>query len=311
MLTESSFSGWKVSGAGALALVLLWFCPTAHAQDSAGAPAAGSDNLDEIGKKLANPVSNVWALFTEFDLNYQDGDINKGHDRAGSRMIFQPVMPFPLYGQGDNEWKLITRPTIPVVFSEPIPQGYDQFDNKGGLGDIQLPMVVSPPTGHWLTGAGVTWLLPTGSPDEFSRKQWGAGPTAIFGYANKTFTAVLFPQYFWGIGDRSDRHDEVPPNASYLNMLYAVIFNLPDAWQVGTNPTLTYDAKASAGNKWNVPVGVFAAKMLKLGGMPVKLQLGVEYSVVRQADYGQIAQIKLNVIPVIPALVQHPIFGGD
>ena len=29
-----------------------------------------------------------------------------------------------------------------------------------------------------------------------------------------------------------------------------------------------------------------------------------------QDDFGQVAQIKLNVIPVMPSLVQKPIFGG-
>jgi hypothetical protein len=44
--------------------------------------------------------------------------------------------------------------------------------------------------------------------------------------------------------------------------------------------------------------------------LPVKFQFGVEYSVVSLDDFGKRALIKLNVIPVIPGLVQNPIFGG-
>jgi hypothetical protein len=219
-------------------------------------------------------------------------------------------MPIPLYGKGANEWKLITRPTIPILFSQPIPKGIDDYEHNGGLGDIQLPMLLAPPTGHWIAGAGPTWLLPASTDDAFGRQQWGVGPTAIFGYANKQFTAALWPQYYFGIGDRSDRHDP-PGDASYMNLLYVLVFNLPDAWQVGMNPTISYDDRASSGNRWNVPVGGFVAKMTQIGGIPVKFQLGVEYSVVSQDDFGQSAQIKLNVIPVIPALLQNPIFGGD
>jgi hypothetical protein len=44
--------------------------------------------------------------------------------------------------------------------------------------------------------------------------------------------------------------------------------------------------------------------------IPVKFQLGVEYSIVSPDDFGQEAVIKLDVIPVIPSLVVQPIFGG-
>jgi hypothetical protein len=93
-------------------------------------------------------------------------------------------------------------------------------------------------------------------------------------------------------------------------MLYFLFYNLPDAWQVGFNPTITYDHRASSGNKWNVPIGLVVAKMTRFGRLPVKFQVGVEYSVVSQDDFGQRAQLKINVIPVLPSLVQEPILGG-
>ena len=92
-------------------------------------------------------------------------------------------------------------------------------------------------------------------------------------------------------------------------MLYFFVYNLPDAWQIGFNPTISYDSNASSGNRWNVPVGLFVAKTTKIGNTPVKVQLGMEYSVVQQDDFGQVAQLKLNIIPVIPSLVKNPLFG--
>jgi len=94
-------------------------------------------------------------------------------------------------------------------------------------------------------------------------------------------------------------------------MLYALVFNLPDARQIGANPTITFDHRASSGDNWNVPIGGFVAKTIRIGGMPVKFQLGLEYSVVSTDDVGQTAQIKLNIIPGIPSRVENPIFGGD
>ena len=300
------------SGASLIAIASLALVAHAQAPSAAAASGdgAGQESAAEIGAKLSNPVSDVWALFTEFDVFFSDGDVNQGDAEVGGRMLFQPILPFPLWGSGDKEWKLITRPTIPVIFSQPIPTGFDQFEYRGGLADTQLPMLISPPTGNWLLGAGPAWLLPTSTNDAFGRQQWGVGPTAVVGYKTRSWIAGAFPQYYFGFADRGDRGHGVR-DASYLNLLYFAFYNLPDAWQIGTNPTISYDHRATSGNKWNVPIGITVAKTTKIGGVPIKFQFGVEYSVVSQDDFGQRAQIKLNVIPVIPALIRKPLLGGD
>ena len=86
-------------------------------------------------------------------------------------------------------------------------------------------------------------------------------------------------------------------------------FALKDAWQIGTNPTISYNDKARSGDKWNVPVGVFVGKTHKFGKTPVNIKLGVEYSVVRPDTFGQQAAIRLQVTPIIKGLVKNPIFG--
>lgn len=311
---------YKVGCFGAVILLVatILLGGTAYSQEaSSGSAAAGVGNqksaqseqssLSEIGAKLSNPVSDVWALFTEFDLYFSDGNLNKGSSEIGGRMIFQPILPFPLYGRGEDQWKLITRPTIPVIFSQPVPKGFDDFAHLGGLGDTQFPMMASPSTGNWLLALGPTWLIPTATREEFGRQQWGVGPSAVIGYRTKKWLAGVFPQYTFGIGGWNGKD---APDANYLSMLYFLVYNLPNAWQIGCNPTVSYDHNASSGNQWNVPVGLFVAKTVKIGKVPVKLQLGVEYSVVSQDDFGQRAQIKLNIIPVIPSLVKSPLLGG-
>jgi hypothetical protein len=86
-------------------------------------------------------------------------------------------------------------------------------------------------------------------------------------------------------------------SASYLKLLCFAVLNLPDAWQVGLNPTINYDHRASRGTKWNVPIGLLVAKTTEVDPLPVKFQLGVGYSVVSQDAFGQRAQIKLTVPP--------------
>jgi len=290
--------------AGLLAFVS--FAPAARGQEP---PAASGGDLAETGRKLSNPLSGVWALFARFDLHFADGDVNLGDSKIGSRMIFQPILPVPLYGQGANSWHLIARPTIPVLFSEPVPRSFDAFDRKGGLGDIQLPTVISAPTGNLIVGAGPAFLFPSATDDAFGRDQWGVGPALVVGYQTKAVTFGAFGQYYFGVGSSGTRQPGVP-DASNLQLLYFAFFNLPDNWQFGWDPTITYDARASSGNKWNVPVGLLVSKTTLVGRLPIKFQFGVEYSVVSQHAYGERAKVVLEVIPVIAALIRRSLLGG-
>ena len=94
-----------------------------------------------------------------------------------------------------------------------------------------------------------------------------------------------------------------------MNLLYFFSYSLPNAWQIAFDPTITYDARAIPGNRWNVPVGLMVAKTTLLGKLPVKFNFGLEYSVVSQDVYGDRAKLVLEVIPVIPALIRRPILG--
>jgi hypothetical protein len=91
-------------------------------------------------------------------------------------------------------------------------------------------------------------------------------------------------------------------------LLYSAWWNLPGAWQVGFNPTITYNAKAVNGDEWNVPVGFGVARTIRIGKMPVKFQLSAQKSIVRQDDFGADWMIRFNIIPVIPSLVKYPFF---
>ena len=65
-------------------------------------PEHGS--LANIGAKLSDPTSNVWAL--QFNIQgptFYDGDLNVGDPKLGGNVIFQPILPFPLYGTGKNQ----------------------------------------------------------------------------------------------------------------------------------------------------------------------------------------------------------------
>ena len=274
----------------------------------------------EAGEKLSDPLSDVWALFTEFDFTYSDGDFVDGH-RSGQTMIFQPIMPFEF---SDN-WKMITRPTLPFVFSTDIPDGrrwstsplsdeYTEiieldgvaFDSKQGLGDMSLPLIFSPkvPGRKWGWGLGPTFVFPTATTDELGSDTWDIGPAAVWTYRNPKVSLAVLGQYWWNYAENGND----TPDTSHGSILYSAWWNLQNAWQVGFNPTITYNGKSASDDEWNVPVGFGVAKTVMMGKMPVKFQFSVEKSVVRQEDFGADWKIRFNVIPVIPSLQKKPFF---
>lgn len=294
-----------------LAVALSAVHPVRVAEGAASAKVHDPDSLSETGAKLANPLGDLWAL--NFDLHplqsFDGTEVDNGPEYGGS-MNFQPIMPIPLFGEGDEQSKLVTRPVIPIVFSQPIPKGDGDVRKVGGLGDIQLPVLYSPPvnlTGsNLIVGAGLTALLPTATGGRLGQDQWGLGPAAVLGYKTPLFTVGVFPNYFWKAASAGQGGK---PDLNQGSMLYFLIFNLPDAWQVGMNPTVTYNHNASGGNKWTVPVGLFVGKTVSMGGTPVNIKAGFEYSVVKPDDFGQQAMFRIQITPVIKSLVTEPLFG--
>ena len=280
---------------------------------------SGSDHgsLAEVAAKLSDPLSDIWALFTEFNHTWSDGDITGGHRRA-SHMIVQPIMPFKL----TEDYKLITRPTLPVILDAELPAGLRRtpdhsvrhdldsivkFSSKSGLGDMSLPLLVSPklaPEQKWGFALGPTFVFPTATDDKLGTDTWELGPAMAVTYKTKKFSGAVLGQYWWNYAKSESDADQT----SHGSILYSAWWNLPKAWQVGFNPTATYNNNARKDNKWNVPVGFGVAKTVKIGKMPVKFQLSAEKSVIRQDGFGKDWNIRLNVIPVIPSLAKNPLF---
>lgn len=60
----------------AIVLALASFAVVARAQEPSNGSSHQAD-VAEIGSKLSNPVSDVWALFTEFDAFCSDGNVRR------------------------------------------------------------------------------------------------------------------------------------------------------------------------------------------------------------------------------------------
>ena len=271
-------------------------------------------SIKELSQQSANPVSKNAYIFTQFATTFNDGDLNTNDAHAAGNITFQPIIPIPLYGEEETEWRIVTRPTINLFIEQPVYDGNgqpDKFDRETGISDLLIPLPLALPdklSGNWLLALGPGFSFPTATEDSFGADAYCMGPTGVFGYIAENWMLGMYPQTYFKIADADDDDDD--RGAAFGNMFYWFFYNITDAWQIGTNPTIQWNDKAGTGNKWNVPVGLTISKITKWGNTPMRLEFGAEYSVVNQDDYGEVARIKFNIIPVVSRPIKRSIFGG-
>ena len=226
------------------------------------APAVADQSAAELAQELTNPVANIVTVPIQLNV-----DQNLGLADDGTKVYanVQPVIPFKL----NEDWNLITRTIMPIVYQEDIfPGAGSQF----GLGDISLSLFFSPkkPTaGGVIWGVGPILLLPTATDSMIGAKKWGAGPSAIVLKMNGPWTMGLLANHVWSFAGDNDRI-----NISNTFMQPFAAYTWPSAWTVSAQSETTYNWETE---QWSVPINVAVAKLVKFGKLPVSLQAGVGY----------------------------------
>ncbi len=266
------------------------------------APAwAQEESSTELNKQLTNPVSSLWSL--QFQQNNFRVDPGEGEgNRWSSNLLFQPVLPVAI----SDDWNLITRPVIPLFVSTPRPDPEPGDPTNVGrstaFGDITLLQLVSPSpklAGNWLIGFGPTWIFPTANSDFTGQDKYQVGPAALVGYLSEKWILGGLFQNWWSFGGS----DQVPAVAQ-MNFQPVAAWFLKGGWSVGYSGNILANWKNSAGSDWTVPIGASVAKVVKLGKLPVRFALGVQWMAVQPDLYGQKWNFQLAVTPVIPKLIR-------
>ena len=260
----------KTNLAAALVSALAFTTTTLVAQDAATDEKAAAA---ELAKKLSNPVASLISVPIQNNWDFGIGSANAMRYTAN----VQPVIPFSL----SEDWNLITRTIVPVVYAEsPVVGGAD----KSGLGDIVQSFWASPkaPTDSgWIWGAGAVMLYPSGT-DGLSAHNWGAGPTALVLKQQNGWTYGVLANHLWsyaqtgghGTSDAGDASDgsDAGINATFLQPF--VSYSTKSFTTYGLNTESTYDWSHS---QWTVPVNASVSQLIKVGKLPVQLSLGVKY----------------------------------
>jgi hypothetical protein len=254
-------------------LLLLALSPPVEAQDDS-----------DLAKKTQNPVADLISVPFENNINFGVGR----HDRAQYVLYIQPVIPFRL----TDEWNLISRTVLPLIYQPRLAPG---VGNTFGLGDIQQSLFLSPAKpGALIWGAGPIVQFRTATDDVLGQGKWGAGPTVAALTIQGPWVVGALINNVWSFAGDRDRK-------AFNQMLLQPIvnYNLPSGWYVNSVPYITADWKARGSDRWTVPIGAGVGKIVRIGGLPLDMNLAAYYNVVRP-DNGAEWQLRARVNFLFP-----------
>jgi len=253
-----------------------------------------AESASELNRKLTNPVSSIWSIESQFN-NFE---LNNGH--WNNNWNFQPVMPVSL----TKDWNLITRPVMPFYNIVPHETAPNEFNRATGLGDLTLLELFSPAhSGNWVLGAGPTAIFPTATSHFTGQGKWQLGPSVVAGYLTKEFFIGVFPQQWWSIGGEHGR-----PDTNQMNLQPIVTVFFGEGWSFGYSGNILANWNAPSEDVWTVPIGLGLGKVVKLGRLPIKINLAVQYMPVHPRISGQEWNVQVEVTPVIPKLIKGVVF---
>ena len=289
--------------------------------------AGCTPSMAQISKLLENPVANFVSIPIQYDYITLNGP-RIPDTKTVQRLQITPTFPISL---GSN-WSLINRIVVPF-FSVPINAAFgdcvgmtagtisscpsfpaalqDPFKRTTGFGDMVYVGAFAPKEsikvestgGVLIWGAGATVMFPTASEEVLGTGKYSLGPTAVFGYLGKTWTAAIFPQQWWSVSGDDSRSDVNLTNIQYF-IFYAPPGLDPNAgWRIGMSPNISINW-ASRGDKVTFPIGLGVSRMVSIGPLPVNIDGEVDYAVIHPSDkVGSRWNVRIYITAVIPVFV--------
>lgn len=275
-------------------LILICLCLVAfmaHAQED-GQTNGDEMSADAIAKELANPNTTLGTLNFNFDyINYQ-GDLPDAGSQNSFNIGFQPVLPIPL----SKSVNLFVRPNIPIIITQPT-FGANGFENKGvGLGNISADVAIGKTfPSKTVAVIGAFGSFRTASNDLLRSPYTLLGPEIAVGQIFKWGVLGLLVTQGWNVNSLEPGVE----SASITSGQYFYNISLKNGWQIAGSPTYSYNHKEAKGNRFTLPIGGGAVKVVRFGKLPMKFQMQYWYYVASPDAFGPQHQIRLSISPVV------------
>lgn len=262
------------------------FFETGDAQD------ADEMTLEEVSQQLENPLTSLWSITFQNNYSLNEGDAVSGTQDSNT-FLFQPAMPIPV---GDD-MIFIARPVLPLVYGPELdPNASDGVErHHTGLGDIQVLSLFGPSRVEGaIWGVGMTTKFPTASDDALGQGKYQAGPAAMYFYLGEKWTTGALMQHWNSFAGDDDRR-----STSETHLQYVARYKLPGAMSIGMGPTVQMNWNADSGDQLTLPIGLGLTKTIRVGGVPIKMRIEPQYSIIKPDNYGEEWNIRIQIAPVI------------
>lgn len=245
-------------------------------------PAFAQESADELSKAAANPIADLISLPFQNNTNFGLGP----YDRAANVLNIQPVIPLA----GGS---VVTRTIFPVVWIPDL--SAESGLRSSGLADVLFSAFYVPAvSGEGIWGFGAALEIPSGGEERGSGK-WSMGPSLIYLLQPGDWTVGILANNVWSFAGDSER---AAVSKMLINLF--LVRQLGDGWYVNSAPIITADWKAASGQQWVVPLGAGFGKLSFIGKLPLNLQVGAFYNVVKP-DIGPDWQLRVQAQVLFPS----------
>jgi len=212
--------------------------------------------VSDIAKQAQNPIARLISVPLENDFNPQTG-VNKEDSYV---LQMKPVVPLHL----SKEWNLITRTIVPII---QIPHPATGVRGASGLGDISLSLFLSSAkAGPIIWGVGPIVSFPTATDDILGSGKLSVGPTVVLlrSQGHWLYGSLLYN--LLSVAGPSARSD-----VNQMLMQPFVNYNLRHRWYITSSPYVTANWMKTRNERWTVPIGGGAGRIVHLGKLPVNI----------------------------------------
>jgi hypothetical protein len=284
--------------------------------DNSGGGSGSEKSLTELAVEMTNPFGSVFSVFNRLETTGFQGDLTGASDQ--NRLNLDVLVSFPFLL--DSGRRIITRVNFPINLGEPtysipkrdyvewgirqdadiLPDGRPWFDGHGHLSDISWDVSWGGASDRgWITGIGIAGVLPTGQDGSIERDQYLLGPDLTLGKVSDWGILGARLRHLVDVANVSNREDDITWSTNETQL--EVFFNYPlnNRWSIISSPTLVYDWEGASGNQVLVPLGGGVSRMMRWFGVPVKMDIELEYYVVSPDFFGPEWLARFSLSPAI------------